>query len=243
MLGELRSYVQFTFYKAQEFRAKKGERLPEPAPVEVREATESESARIRGDTLRLAGRGELARGVLLSAYIRGERDPQLLAALGLVELERGETVRARKFLEAALPAKPVRPRAYLELARLRLADLEATSPAGGWNVVQVAAIAGPLLVARGQPPPLPEVYELLANLWVRAAATPALDELKIADEGVRRFPRDEKLVYDTAVLMQRAGRPSDAAMIVKHGLSVARTPEAREQFLQLQATLPAPPAK
>ncbi len=243
MLGELQSYVQFTAYKAEEFRAKKGERLPEPAPVLVRDATEAESARIRGDTLRAAGRGELARGVLLAAYIRGERDPQLLAALGLVELERGDTVRARKFLEIAIPAKPVRPRAYLELARFRLADLEAKAAAGDWNVAQLGPIVAPLLEARGQPPPLPEVYELLANLWVRAAAVPAVDQLKIADEGVRRFPRDVPLIHDTATLMLRAGRPADAAMIVRHGLSVAREPEARARLEQLQAKIPVAPAK
>jgi hypothetical protein len=243
MTGELRSYVTFTPYKAQEFRAKQGERLPEPPPVAVRDATEAESARIRGDTLRVAGRTEVARGVLLAAYIRGERDPQLLAALGLVELERGDTARARKFLEAALPAKPVRPRAYLELARLRLAELEAAKPGAAWNVTQVGAVAAPLLVARTQPPPLPEVYEMLASLWVRATAVPAIDQLKIADEGVRRFPRDVPLIHDSAVLMLRAGRPADAAMIVRHGLGVARDPADRARLQQLQAKIPVAPAK
>ena len=90
---------------------------------------------------------------------------------------------------------------------------------------------------------MPEVYELLAHVWVRAAATPAIDQLKVADEGVRRFPRDVALIHDTAVLMLRAGRPADAAMIVRHGLSVVREPEARERFQQLQAKIPVAPAR
>jgi hypothetical protein len=243
MAEELTSYVSFTSYKMEEFRARKGEKLPDPPPLELRDATPAEIGRIKGDALRLAGHEPEARTAMLAAYLRGERDPALLAALGLVESARGESARAEKLLAAAWEANVVRPRAHVELARLRFAAAAAAAiPGQQWDATRVAAIAGPLLTARTQPPPRPEVYELLAATWVRADASPLVDQLKIVDEGIRKFPRNTTLIYDAAVLMQRAGRPADAAMIVQHGLSVATDEAAKEKLQQLRASLPVAPA-
>jgi hypothetical protein len=238
MLDELRSYVSFTVYKMKEFRAKKGEKLPDLPPFALREATQAEVGRIKGETLQLAGHPAAARNTILAAYIRGERDPQLLATLGLQERAAGEAAHARKFLEAAVQGKVARPRAYLELARMRVEEIEQVAAGKTWTAAQMDHVTSPLLTARGQSPSLPEIYELLAATWLRSSSKPEIAQLKIADEGVRRYPRDLNLIYDTAVLMQRAGRPADAAMLVQHGLSVARSDEARTTFRELQATLP-----
>jgi len=86
------------------FEAKKGQELPEPPAVVLREAADADVGRIKGEVLRLGGHGEAARNTLIAPFVRGEREPRLLAALGLDELQGGRTERARKFLEAAAQA-------------------------------------------------------------------------------------------------------------------------------------------
>jgi hypothetical protein len=238
MLDELRGYVNFTAYKMREFRAKKGEKLPDLPPLELRDATEAEVGRIKGETLRLAGHDAAARTAMIAAYMRGERDPQLLASLGLLELSLGDPTRARKFLEAAVDGKAVRPRAYLELAQFRFTTASSTASGKPLDETHAKSIVEPLLVARNQPAATAAIYELMLTTWLRTTGTPDLERLKIADEAVRRFPRNTNLIHDAAVLMQRAGRTADAAMIIKYGLSVARTEEIRARFVKLQETLP-----
>ncbi len=238
---ELRGYIEFTDHKIAGVRANKGEKLPVAPPFELREATESEVGRITGDTLRLAGHAAAARTALIAPYIRGERDPQLLAALGLIERTGGEDARARKFLEAAAKAGAVRPRAYLELARLRFADA-AARPAGGherFDAEQTAAVLTPLFSARAQPPPLPEVYELIAETWARSVITPGAEHLAALDEGLRIFSRNTALLYATATQKLRAGLVADATKIIDFGLRVATAAETRRKFETLKASLPA----
>jgi hypothetical protein len=55
---ELRGYLDFTAYKKVEFRAKKGQELPEPPPVALRPAADADVGRIKGEVLRLGGHGE-----------------------------------------------------------------------------------------------------------------------------------------------------------------------------------------
>lgn len=242
----LRGYIEMTSYRVAGVRAGKGEKLPDAPPFELREATEAEVGRITGDTLRLAGHPAKARTALISPYIRGERDPQLLASIGLLERAAGDEVRARKFLEAAAKAKAPRPRAYLELARLRFADAEAAGPrAEGpvrFSAEQTAAVLTPLFAARNFAPPLPEVYELIAESWSRSLVTPAPEHLVVLEEGVRFFPRNSALVYATAGQKVRIGRIADAHALLTLGLRVAPTPEWREKFAALQASLPPAPA-
>ena len=79
----MRGYVEFTNYKMVGLRTPKGEKIPEPPPVTLREATEGEIGRIKGETLRLAGHDATARLAMIAPYVRGERDPGLLASIGL----------------------------------------------------------------------------------------------------------------------------------------------------------------
>ena len=241
MAFTIRGYVEFTAYKSTEFRGKKGEKLPETPPFALREATEAEIGRIKGDTLRIAGHGAAARLAMIAPYIRGERDPQLLAALGLLERSLGDQARAKKILEAAATAKAVRPRAYLELARLRYADVLAKPAAGEkLDAAQTATVLTPLFTARGQPPPLPEVYELIGDAWFHCALTPTAAHLGVLDEGVRIFPRDAALVYAAAALKVRAGLLPEAGRLIELGLRVAPDGDTRAKFAALKASLPPP---
>lgn len=243
MLFTLRSYIEMTRYKVAGLKAEKGQKIDFPPPPAVREATQAEIGRITGDTLILAGHTAEARTALVTAYRRGERDPALLAALGLVELAGGDPERTRKFLEAAVAGKAVRPRAYLELSRLRLADALAKPQGdkGKLSPAQMAQVLGPLIIARDQLPALPEVYEVTAEAWARSATPPTAEHLTAIEQGVKLFPRQATLVYQAAELRAQNGFPAEARSLVRLGLRVAPDASTRTRFEQLQATLPPEP--
>jgi hypothetical protein len=240
MLIELRGYLDFTNYTSLGWSAKKGEGFPDPAPLALRDATESEVGRIKGEALLLAEKPEAARAALIAPYTRGERDPQLLAALGLYERAAGRDDRAAKFLEAATAAKVVRPLAYLELARVRFAAAKA-QPGGAdgkLSPTQTNAIVGPLLVARTQPPSTSELYELVAESYVRSEAAPKAETLAVLVEGVQLYPRRLGLVYQTAVLCLYGGEVNNAALLIEHGLRYAPTGAPQARFAALRESLP-----
>ena len=240
MLLQIRSYVDFTAYKAVVFQAKKGTKFEAPPKPVFRDATEAEVGRIKGEALRMAGNKAAARLALIAPYIRGSRDPQLLASLGMYEYAEGETARARKFLEAAAKDKVVRPRAYLQLAQLRF-DEAMKKPLGArqlLSAVQVGEILEPLFVARGQTPALPEVYEMIATVWAKSETLPTAGNLAVIDEGVQHFIRRSGLIYQAALLKQQCGFLEDAAVLAEIGLRVTSNAAERERFVRLKASLP-----
>lgn len=247
MLMEIRSYCEFTVYEAKVYQSKKGgpDLIVPPAPLELREATQSEVGRIKGEALILAARLPEARAELIAPYQRGERDPNLLAALGLFEKSNGEDTRARKFLEAAVAGKSVRADANLEVARYRYADAIAqpAGPDGALSAAQVAGILGPLQIARRQPPPQAAVYELAGDAWLRSAVDPKPEEAAFLIEGAQAFPTRLRIVYVAAVLAGRAGELRPAHALVDHGVRLAVDATAKKRFEDLKAALPpAPPA-
>lgn len=245
MLLTLRSYIETTRHKVAGVKTEKGRKIPEPPPITVREATPAEIGRLSGETLLLAGQKTAGHTALIAPYIRGERDPALLAALGIGEAAGGDPDKAKRLLEAAAAAHVVRPRAYLELARLRLADglARPQGRAGTLSVRQTANVLDPLFTAHGQPPPLPEVYEMISAAWSRCEATPSAANLAVLDEGVRRYPRHAALVYGDAALKAKAGQVAEAAALIRLGLRVTTEEGLRARFETLLASLPATPAK
>ena len=226
---ELRGYIEFTAYRKVEFRAKKGEELPEPPPVALRAAPDADVGRIKGEVLRLGGYGDAARNALIAPYVRGERDPRLLAAIGLDEREAGQNDRALKFLEAAANAKVDRARAHLELARLRLIAAKASPSAneGRLSDPQVTGVLTPLFAARKLRPPMAEVYQLIAETWALSLAPPLREHLEVVLEGVRMFPRDTPLLMEATLLAGKRGFPVEAAAIA--GLGARAAPEASDR--------------
>lgn len=192
-LQALRNHIEMTRSRVVGVRAEKGQKLPQPPAVELREATQPEIARLKADVYLLAGHADAARQELVTAYRRGERPPLLLAALGEAELRAGETARARKFLEAAANAKVIRPSAYVALARLRLAEFRGPQADAKLNVDQLKQVLGPLFTARGQPPRRPDTYVMIAEAWAASATPPAAAHLAVVDEGLKLFPGDEAL--------------------------------------------------
>ncbi len=244
MLTEIRSYCDFTVYEAKYYKSKEDVIIP-PPPLELREATQAEIGRIKGEAMVLAGRMKEARTELVAAYTRGERDPNLLAALGLYERAHGEEDRARKFLEAGFAGKSKRTDAGVELARLRFADAAAkpAGPDGRFSAAQVAAILAPLNLVRGQPPPSYALYELAAETWLKAAVAPSRDEARMVIEGAMVFPSRLKLVYQAAVVAADAKELQPAHALADHGIRFAPAGQARTRFTELKAQLPPAPAE
>lgn len=218
---ELRAYVRSTthgYFEKQE--QKDVQVLPEPPAFAVREATQAEVGRLKGETLSLVGDHEAARLALIAPYIRHDHDPALLAALGLYEQSQGNKDRALRFLEAATKVKVARPRAYAELARLRYADALAHPGAaeGRFSTAQVSGVLGPCFAARAQPPVSPEVYELIADAWALSAMKPRAEHLGVLDEGVRAYPRRVSLIAKTAQLYASIGDAATARQLAELGL-------------------------
>ena len=243
MLATLRGYIQVTRHRVAGIRADKGQKIPEPPGVVLRAATQAEAGRMVGDALLLAGHPAAARESYVTAYRRGERDPALLAALGLAELSDSDRPRAQSLLQAALAGHASRPRAGLELARLRLADSLARPQAGNGRLsaTQTSHVLEPLLVARNQPPPLAEIFECMAETWAHSATPPAAADLAAIEDGVRLFARNTELVYRAAELRGQGGYAREAHGLVRLGLRLAADPLTRDRFEKLQAGLPPEP--
>jgi hypothetical protein len=177
-------------------------------PLSIDDASPTDIARIKGEWERLEARyvrknqpelepryAELARRTLHREYDHGGRDPQLLASLGLLELETGDEHAAQGYLEAAVDAGVVRPRAYFELARLRYEQIEgrSTRDDGRFSAAQVESVVQPLLAGLKQAPPLAGSYVLLAYVTARSIEPPAPAVLDALAEGARLFPRHSQL--------------------------------------------------
>jgi hypothetical protein len=230
-------------YESKYYKSKEDVIIP-PPPLELREATQAEIGRIKGEALLLAGHTQAARAELVAAYQRGEREPNLLGAIGLFERAHGEEERARKFLEAAYAAKIKRSDALLEVARFRYADALAKPEAGSgkFTGAQVSSIMMPLLAARKQPPPLAAVYDLAGDTLARSAVKPNRDDAIMVVEGAQLFPLRLKLVYQAALMALELGELQSAHALAAHGIKYSPDENARNRFAELKAALPpAPP--
>lgn len=192
--------------------------LARPPADPVLDATPLQIARLKGEWERLEARYvrrnqpdleeqyvTLARRTLRRAYDRGDRDPRLLASLGLLELDAGKKAEAITLLEQAVQAGVIRPRAYFELARLRYDALvgRSTRNDGKYSAEQVASVVEPLLAGMKQSPPLDAAYELLAHISTQSVAPPSDEVLAALEKGARLLPqkRDQ--------LLELATQPTD----------------------------------
>ncbi|RXK55465.1 hypothetical protein ESB00_06085 [Oleiharenicola lentus] len=175
---------------------------PPADPVE--DATPRQIARLKGEWERLEAHYvrknqpdleehyvTLARRTLRKPYDRGDRDPRLLASLGLLELDAGNKAEAIPLLEQAVQAGVIRPRAYYEIARLRYDALvgRSTRNDGKFTAEQVAPVVEPLLAGMKQSPPLAAAYELLAHITTQSVAPPSEEVVTSLAEGARLFPQ------------------------------------------------------
>ena len=120
---ELESYARtFAAYRSIETRGK----IPPMPEFTVREATQSEAARLQADALISQGKPDKALDLLRIAYWRGEREPAMLAVLAMLEERLGAVDRAGKISQTLmkLPDPPVR--VLSVAAKLRYREVIAT---------------------------------------------------------------------------------------------------------------------
>lgn len=98
MNKELRGYILHTRHKYQRYPLQKEDRFT-PKSIELREATPVEVAVIKGDALRLGGHHDTALAAYRSAFLRGAREPSLLAGMGVAESALHHPDRARELLD------------------------------------------------------------------------------------------------------------------------------------------------
>ncbi len=214
-------------------------------PVEMRDASPTDVARIIGDWGRLEGRSiglqglgyqqeclEQSERLFERIQARGEGDPMFLAAFGLYALQAGDTVRAREALATATGAGIVRPRAYLELARLRLDDAlpSVEQGIGDLGEQDYAEVMRLLTLARLQLPSLIGCYQTLAKAMEHAPRTPSPLDMAVLDGGLRLFPRNASLAYTVATLYKRFGEPEKAQAVIDRAMAFAETDDARARL-------------
>ncbi len=227
-------------------------------PLVPRLATDLEIARIKGDWERLeigyVGTRypqltekyvEQARRTLRRAYDKGERDPRLLAVLGLCECDAGNDALARPFLEAAVRGGVLRPRADYELARLRYAEAQTApaAPGGRFSGAQATAVLESLADASRQPPPLLEIYALAGEVWSRSNVALSRLNLSVLEQGIAYFPRNPQLVYQAAWLNARQGFKAEAEALIERGLKAEPDPASQSYFELLRSALNSPEGK
>jgi hypothetical protein len=225
-------------------------RLPE---IEVRRATSNEIARIRGEWERLAigyvqrrlpaAREPYlaqARRTLRRAYLAGDRDPRLLATMGLCEIDASNDAGAREFLEPAVAGGVVRPRAYHELARLRFSELRRDAPESKlFSFTELAPVMQPLQRALALSPPLPEVCELLAEAWARCEIAPHDAEFAELQRGPRLYARRPTVGYPTALALARHGKKPEAAAVLEACIDFPADEKLQANMRRLRAELAA----
>ena len=224
---------------------------PSLPPFEIERATPNQIARVRGEWERLAiGHVQRrlpevrepylaqARRTLRRAWDAGDRDPRLLATMGLCEIDAGNEAAGREYLEPAIAAGVVRPRAYYELARLRFAALRRdTTEAKRFSYTELAPVLQPLQRALTQSPPLPEVFGLLAEAWVRCEIPPHAGELAELATGVRLFGRRPVVAYSLALALARHGKKAEAAAALDACLGHATDESTEAGIKRLRAEL------
>jgi hypothetical protein len=225
--------------------------------LEIRRATPTEIARLRGEWERLAvplvrqrhpdhvvRYSEQARRTLRRAYDDGERDPRLVASLGLCELDTGAPAVARELLENAMAAGAVRPRAAYELARLRWADLVRGQPATRQFAADaISPVLAPLRTGLDQAPPVAEMIELWADAWARTSARPPEADVQRLLRGAQHFIAIPSVCLRVARALGRHGKLTEAIELLGRGFLFVHDDATRTQFAQLFSALNAPAKK
>ncbi|MFO1450017.1 MAG: hypothetical protein U1F61_17800 [Opitutaceae bacterium] len=223
------------------------EKLPE---ADLQLATESEISRAKGTLSRLeiAYVREVApqltetyvrraRVTLRKAYANGDRNPRLLAELGLCECDAGDDDAAKPFLEAAVQAGAVHPRVYYEAARLRFRPKKPGAIRSPLSPKETARVLEPIRLGSTQEPRLAESFELAAQVWLASAATPDEADLAFLLDGTRRYPRRPRLLLGTALVFAAQGRVADASRLVDRGMTITQDSDERARFLRLHLVL------
>lgn len=176
--------------------------------------------------------------MLRHAYDAGDREPQLVAALGLCLFDAGETLAARRMLSEAHSAGASRPLAMRVLARLELAEAS-RAPTGAdsrHGVEQTLAALRPLLAGRQLSPMDAEICRLMTEAWAKSEASPTRAQFSELVDTAKSLPWEIDLQLEIARLAVRHGFHEAAVQLAERGLVFAVQPEMRDAFTQAIAT-------
>jgi hypothetical protein len=224
---------------------------PNLPAVKTRVATPSEIARLRGEWERLsvplvrrrfpkhtARYLDQARRTLQRAYDAGDRDPRLVASLGLCELDAGNTAAAREYLADAVARGVVRPRASFELARLRWNDLtHGETPAPKLRAEEIAPIVAPLRRGLAQTPVLPESVLLFADAWLACDTAPPDEDVRLLEQTARVLITDSRVCIRVARMLGKHGQREAATALLSAAFLLVHDDVTRQQFAQEYSAL------
>jgi hypothetical protein len=214
-------------------------------PLRARNATSAEVARIIGDWGRLESLSlgiedvdyqqeclEQAERVFARNFNDRNSDPLFLASYGLFAAQEGKAKQAEAALGQAVRAGVLRPRAYVELARLKLEAALPPSPHGIGDLgeAEFTEITALLATARHQMPSLLSSYQVLARALAHAPATPTRADLWALEGATRYFPANVPFAHRVAALYVGAGYPEEATAIVNRSMKFAGS-DAERAFL------------
>jgi hypothetical protein len=111
----------------------------------------------------------------------------------------------------------------------------------GFTAAQLQPVLEPLRVATSQSPPLPEVYMLMADAWLRCGERVRVTDLPALVEAAPLFRRIPGVSYRVALMQIRVGQRTEAAHLLRLGLEFATEPNVRAQFQQVLDALKASP--
>jgi hypothetical protein len=158
-------------------------------PVVLREATQSEIARLKTELFMSRRQVPDALDELRIAYLRGGRDPVMLAMLASLEQRIGSEERARKLVKAlmALPRPP--PQTHIVAARLRFKEMLAAKPSGEkLNTAESSELIAILSGALAGGLTSEELCGTLAEIVLKSAERPDANTAGFLSEAAKRYP-------------------------------------------------------
>jgi hypothetical protein len=130
--------------------------------------------------------------------------------------------------------KVIRPRAYVVLGRLYLAEwLGNENSKNTLTSEQFETLEKLVLAARVQYPPMSAVYALYAEALELAPGAAMVPQLGIVVEGCKAYPGNLDLVYKTAHLIVKSGDRQGARPLVQLGQMTARSEDDKLRFEKL----------
>ena len=165
-------------------------------------------------------------------------DPGLLAIFGLYEHDIGDDAKARPFLEKAVQAGVIRPKAYVVLALLRYAEAIARplDQGGKLSAPQAAFILEPARVAL-KSYATAETWGLIVETLARCEARPSAVDIEKIVGGVSRFPENSHLALQAAQLCVQAGSMTRAAELIDKSLVLVTDEDTRRELQKLRSSL------
>jgi hypothetical protein len=188
---ELETYARtFSAHRLIETRGK----VPPMPEFTVKEATQSEVARLLADAWISQGKPDRALDVLRIAYWRGERAPEMLAVLAALEERLGSEERSRKISQSLIKLPHPPARIFAVEAKLQYRGLIATR--GANEKLSVAEIQ-PLLkllaqaIKAGQS--TEDVWGLFSEIVVRGSGRPHESISAQLQQAAKRFPTNKTI--------------------------------------------------